>query len=254
MGRGGHMTVQHSVGTLDVTNGEIVNRMSGKKGFLGREQWHRDEVIPIARVRAADTGRLGDLRLTLYLDGDDMGTTFMRCSPLSAVGELLRDIRQHKPGISVTTNQTDLANDLKQWLPNIEVSDRFTEGIAAQPARIEVKTYRNEDEYERDAPRMVAQGRKMEAPNARQGKVNVGRTLVKGRLFLPWAVMRPSRKGDSLTVTWYQEPKAATHFSTAPTFDDDVISKLKKLGELRDSGLLTEDEFQAKKIELLARL
>ena len=75
------MTVQHSVGTLDVTNGEMVNRMSGKKGFLGREQWYRDEVIPIARVRAADTGRLGDLRLTLYLDGDDMGTTFMRCSP-----------------------------------------------------------------------------------------------------------------------------------------------------------------------------
>jgi hypothetical protein len=41
------VTVQHNVGSLDVENGEIVNRMSGKKGFLGREQWHREEIIPV---------------------------------------------------------------------------------------------------------------------------------------------------------------------------------------------------------------
>jgi Short C-terminal domain len=35
---------------------------------------------------------------------------------------------------------------------------------------------------------------------------------------------------------------------------DSVMDQIRKLGELRDSGLLTESEFTAKKTELLARL
>ncbi len=34
----------------------------------------------------------------------------------------------------------------------------------------------------------------------------------------------------------------------------DVMSQLKQLGELRDAGVLTEEEFQAKKTDLLGRL
>lgn len=34
----------------------------------------------------------------------------------------------------------------------------------------------------------------------------------------------------------------------------DVAEKIRTLGELRDQGLLTADEFQAKKAELLARI
>jgi hypothetical protein len=250
------VTVQHNVGSLDVENGEIVNRMSGKKGFLGREQWHREEIIPVETVLAAETGRLGDVRLTFYLEGEDLGKTFLRCTPLAGVGELLQALKEYKPAISVTTSQSDLANELRRWVPDIEVSDRFSEGIAAQDARIEVKTYRNEDEYQRDAPRMVTQGWRMEAQTAHRGKVNLGRTIVKGGLFLPWAVMRPSRQGDPLTVTWYKEAKAAVDLTaqSAPTIDEDVITKLKRLAELRDSGILTSEEFDNKKAELLARL
>lgn len=40
--------------------------------------------------------------------------------------------------------------------------------------------------------------------------------------------------------------------STAPA--EFITDQIKKLGELRDGGLLTEDEFNAKKAELLARL
>ena len=40
--------------------------------------------------------------------------------------------------------------------------------------------------------------------------------------------------------------------STAPA--ESITDQIKKLGELRDGGLLTEDEFNAKKAELLARL
>jgi len=35
---------------------------------------------------------------------------------------------------------------------------------------------------------------------------------------------------------------------------DSITDQIKKLGELRDAGLLTNDEFNLKKAELLARL
>ena len=43
--------------------------------------------------------------------------------------------------------------------------------------------------------------------------------------------------------------------SVAPTASaDSVANQIKKLGDLRDAELLTNDEFNAKKAELLARL
>ncbi len=38
------------------------------------------------------------------------------------------------------------------------------------------------------------------------------------------------------------------------TNQPDIMEQLKKLGELRDAGVLTPDEFDAKKMELLARM
>jgi hypothetical protein len=40
----------------------------------------------------------------------------------------------------------------------------------------------------------------------------------------------------------------------AASAGDDVIEQIKKLGELRDAGLLTPEEFEAKKADLLSRL
>jgi hypothetical protein len=37
-----------------------------------------------------------------------------------------------------------------------------------------------------------------------------------------------------------------------PPFSDDVFEQLKKLGELREAGILTDEEFQAKKAQILA--
>jgi hypothetical protein len=42
------------------------------------------------------------------------------------------------------------------------------------------------------------------------------------------------------------EPPAAS-----PAFDPDVIDQLKRLAELRDQGILTEEEFSAQKAKLL---
>ena len=52
-------------------------------------------------------------------------------------------------------------------------------------------------------------------------------------------------------------PAAAAPDPTAsPTAkpDVDVVEQIRKLGELRDAGLLTADKFEAKKIDLLSRL
>jgi hypothetical protein len=48
-------------------------------------------------------------------------------------------------------------------------------------------------------------------------------------------------------------PAAAPPPPAAPA-GDAVIEQIRKLGELRDAGLLTADEFEAKKAELLGRL
>ena len=45
---------------------------------------------------------------------------------------------------------------------------------------------------------------------------------------------------------------AGTELSAVPA--SDPVEALEKIGKLRDDGTLTEDEFQAKKSELLARL
>lgn len=42
--------------------------------------------------------------------------------------------------------------------------------------------------------------------------------------------------------------------TSAATSADDVFDQLRKLGDLRDAGIVTTEEFEAKKAELLARL
>ncbi|MBR4933414.1 MAG: SHOCT domain-containing protein [Clostridia bacterium] len=36
--------------------------------------------------------------------------------------------------------------------------------------------------------------------------------------------------------------------------DDDILEKIKKLSELKDSGIITEEEFETKKTELLSKI
>ena len=42
--------------------------------------------------------------------------------------------------------------------------------------------------------------------------------------------------------------------ASAVTSDDEIFSRIERLAELRQKGILTEEEFAAKKTELLARL
>lgn len=128
-------------------------------------------------------------------------------------------------------------------------------GSAPTVSRMEVKTYRDAKEYENDAKRRLAQGWQVQGQSQSRGNVNMGRTVLKAGIFLPWAIMRPSRKGDPLTVTWALNPPSAEPVAeTAAPAQDGVLDQLRKLGELRDAGVVTEDEFAQKKEELLSRL
>ena len=49
-------------------------------------------------------------------------------------------------------------------------------------------------------------------------------------------------------------PAAASPATTAASSDDEIFSRIERLAELRQKGILTEEEFAAKKTELLARL
>ena len=44
---------------------------------------------------------------------------------------------------------------------------------------------------------------------------------------------------------------AAVSATSAPPLQDDYIDQLQKLGELRDAGILTDEEFEAKKKQIL---
>ncbi len=51
-----------------------------------------------------------------------------------------------------------------------------------------------------------------------------------------------------------QAPSSGTSGRAANQGGHDIVSLLEKLGQLRDSGVLTDDEFASKKAELLGRL
>lgn len=63
---------------------------------------------------------------------------------------------------------------------------------------------------------------------------------------------RAAEIGDYVRTRLSASPAPAV--AAPPTDADTPMSQIAKLGELRDAGVLTDDEFNAKKAELLARL
>jgi Short C-terminal domain len=80
------------------------------------------------------------------------------------------------------------------------------------------------------------------------GHIHAGRLLMTGGLSV-LAGGRGTRAKGSITVTFHKEQAAPPAAAAA-----DPMEQLRKLGELRDAGVLTDSEFTTKKAELLARL
>jgi hypothetical protein len=52
----------------------------------------------------------------------------------------------------------------------------------------------------------------------------------------------------------YPEPPSPPSASSSPSSSSDIIAAIERLGQLRERGILTDDEFSNKKAELLSRL
>ena len=71
---------------------------------------------------------------------------------------------------------------------------------------------------------------------------------------LEFKTLEPKDLFDNVVANLERLRNEPTGDSVAPTASADVVAdQIKKLGELRDAGLLTNDEFNTKKAELLAR-
>ena len=79
------------------------------------------------------------------------------------------------------------------------------------------------------------------------GHVHVGRLLLTGGLSM-LAGQRGVRSGGKRTLTWQRPIPSATSGAA------EVIEQVRQLGALRDAGLITTEEFEAKKADLLGRL
>jgi hypothetical protein len=78
------------------------------------------------------------------------------------------------------------------------------------------------------------------------GHIHAGRLLLTGGLSV-LAGSKGTRAKGSITVTFHKT-------QPAPTVVSDPMEQLRKLGELRDAGVLTNAEFEAKKADMLGRL
>jgi Short C-terminal domain len=111
------------------------------------------------------------------------------------------------------------------------------------------RTEAGREDFEDDATVLGAHGYEATAPGVEGGHVHVGRLLLTGG-FSAFAGRRGIRSEGQLTVTFR---KAAT---AVPSSDQhaDPLDQLERLAKLRDAGVVTPEEFAAKKAELLERL
>ncbi len=75
---------------------------------------------------------------------------------------------------------------------------------------------------------------------------------------MKWINTRKNNLGEFMTLVQSRMNEAKTSLSFPPPSADpggmDIADQIKKLADLRDAGILSEDEFSAKKAELLQRL
>lgn len=76
----------------------------------------------------------------------------------------------------------------------------------------------------------------------------------KGEVFLHNGAMTPDAMRSAFSPLFTRMEAAKVEASTAPVRDDDPAVQLERLTRLRDSGALTEEEFQAARAPLVQRL
>jgi len=119
-----------------------------------------------------------------------------------------------------------------------------------------VKDYRSPKEFETDSKEMIRKGWQPENQSTLAGHINVRRTAARvmtGGFLLGGA----SRSKDQITVTWVRrrtERRRVESPSEQPSATTDIPAQIRKLADLHLQGILSDQEFAAKKAELLARM
>jgi hypothetical protein len=92
-------------------------------------------------------------------------------------------------------------------------------------------------------------------PNFREGQQAINEVSHKARLAIQRNQNTMRYEGTPLGHVPHAQPQASESSSPSPaTAAPDYIEQLTKLGQLRDAGVLSEDEFQAKKTDILRRM
>ncbi len=125
-------------------------------------------------------------------------------------------------------------------------------------------TYKNAKDFERDATWMSTVGWVVQGQSQAGDTVKVGGTLMQGALTggAGLLLMGRSKKSGEIVVTWVKAqpsvevPSASIAAPPEPATSprESVSAQLRELAQLHNEGVLTDEEFDAKKAELLTRM
>ena len=120
-----------------------------------------------------------------------------------------------------------------------------------------VRTFARDDagveDYEDEATVLGAHGYRPSTQSEDPGHIHIGRLLLTSGLSV-LAGRRGIRSDGSLTVIFSKTTDGPASQPGAASVSDDPLATIERLGRLRDAGLLTQEEFERKKAELLDRL
>jgi len=133
-----------------------------------------------------------------------------------------------------------------------------------------VATYKNEKDAAKEADKAAKKGWMPQGTTATDGHINLGRTITYGVLTLGVSyLLGGSRTKGTITISyirtpeWLVEHKLANNSNPviaapapaqiAPS-SEDTLQTLQKLKGLLDTGLITQEEYDTKKAEILSRM
>lgn len=122
-----------------------------------------------------------------------------------------------------------------------------------------VRIYENDKkgqkQFQEEAAILGRQGYAPQTQSGEGGHIHAGRLLLTGGLSI-FAGGRGIRSKGKLNVTYLKVPVAVAPVpESAPIVEaPDAMAQLRQLAELRDAGVITAEDFETKKSEILARI
>ena len=214
---------------------------------------HRHAIAELKPLRLWRDGVTVGMFVHSGLSADDKLTG---CTPLANIAGWLRALLAVRPELAMVTDTAGDAPWLTEQLgvavsvSEMGVREQERARIAAEQRPVEqeqigpqvqVKAYTSESQFQEDATTMVKGGWHIEGQSSRTKNYS----LLTGVL---------TNKGIT-TVTWIKASVRTEEApSPAPAAVEDIPAKLAQAAAMRDAGLITAEEYEAKKVELLSRL